>query len=142
MAHPSTTRPRQAHLRGRFVFPLAALLTAALPAACDHGSAATAAPGPTHTVRAKVIALPKAGDPSSSFTLAHEEIPTWARPDGGKGMHAMEMPFPVAQGVALDGIAPGDKVEISVRQYTGGSIPYEVIAIKKLPADTALKLAE
>ena len=137
----STHRPRQASRRGRFVFALAALLTA-LPAACDHGSATTVTTGPTHTVRAKVIALPKAGDPSSSFTLAHEEIPTWARPDGGKGMHAMEMPFPLAAGVSLDGIAPGDKVEVSVRQYTGGSIPYEITALKKLPADTALKLAE
>jgi Cu/Ag efflux protein CusF len=93
-------------------------------------------------VRAKIIALPKEGDPSSAFTLAHEEIPTWARPDGGKGMHAMEMPFPVGKGVSLQGLAPGDKVEILVRQYTGGSIPYEVVGLKKLPADTALKLAE
>lgn len=137
----STTRPRQGSRRGRFVFALAALL-AGVPAACDHGSTAAAVPGPTHTVRAKVVALPRPGDPSSAFTLAHEEIPTWARPDGGKGMHAMEMPFPVAAGVSLEGLAPGDKVELSVRQYTGGSVPYEVIALKKLPADTVLKLAE
>lgn len=141
----STHRPRPAHARrGRVVFalllaPLAVGCSAILPA-CDRAPAVV--PGPTHTVRAKVVGLPAEGDPSSAFTLFHEDINEWLRPDGTKGMHAMMMPFPLAKGVALDGILVGDKVEVSVRQYKTGPIPYEVLAIRKLPSDTALTLPE
>lgn len=89
-----------------------------------------------------MIGLPKAGDPSSAFTLFHEDINEWMRPDGGKGMHAMMMPFPLAKGVSLEGIDVGDKVEVSVRQYKSGPIPYEVLTIRKLPSNTALSLPE
>lgn len=107
---------------------------------CDRAPAAT--PGPTHTVRARIVGLPKEGDPSSALTLFHEDINDWLRPDGTKGMHAMMMPFPLAKGVTLEGLGVGDLVEVSVRQYTSGPIPYEVLSIRKLPADTVLSLPE
>jgi hypothetical protein len=111
----------------------------ALPA-CDKAPAPTA--GPTHTVRGRVTALPVPGDPSSAFSLFHETIPDWLRPDGTRGMNAMIMPFPLAKGVSIDGIVVGDAVEVVVRQYTMGPLPYETLSVKKLPADTALTLPE
>jgi hypothetical protein len=105
---------------------------------CERTPAAVA--GPTHTVRGRVMKLPVAGDPSSSFSLFHEEIPQWLRPDGTRGMNAMIMPFPLAKGVSLDGIVLDDIVELSVRQYTTGPLPYEATSVKKLPSDTPLTL--
>lgn len=138
-------RPRQASARrGRVVFALAlAALLPTLPLTlpgCDRTPAPAA--GPTHTVRAKVMGLPTANDPSSAFTLLHEDIPGWLAPDGSKGMHSMQMPFPVARGVSLDGVALGDKVEVTVRQFMSGPTPYEVSALRKLPPDTKLSIQE
>lgn len=109
--------------------------------ACEK-KAPAAEPGPTHTVRGRVMKLPIAGDPSSSFSLFHEEIADWLRPDGTRGMGAMVMPFPLASGVSVDDLRVGDIVELSVRQYKTGPLPYETLSVRKLPADTVLTLPD
>jgi hypothetical protein len=123
---------------GFAAFALVAVLTT-LPA-CDKAPAP--ALGPTHTVRGRVIALPRPGDPASAFSVFHETITDWLRPDGTKGMNAMIMPFPLAKGVSIDGLAVGDTVEVVVRQYTTGPIPYETLSVKKLPPETSLILPQ
>ncbi|VAX40290.1 hypothetical protein MNBD_PLANCTO03-1877, partial [hydrothermal vent metagenome] len=58
---------------------------------------------------------------------------------GVKGMMSMTMGFPIAEGVSLEGIAPGDIVEFTFVTTWGEQYPtYEVTAITKLPADTEL----
>lgn len=101
---------------------------------------AAAAKGPTHTVRGRVMGLPVSGDPSSAFSVHHETIKDWLRPDGTRGMNSMVMPFPLGKGVSLGEIAVGDAVELTVLQYTSGPTPYEVTAVRKLAADAALEL--
>lgn len=72
----------------------------------------------------------------------HEAIAEWLRPDGTKGMNSMTMPFPLADGVSLDGITIGDIVELTVIQYLGDKVPYRVSSIRKLPADTTLNFGK
>ena len=71
----------------------------------------------THTVRGQIESLPEKDNPASSLSIKHEDIPGWDRGDGTKGMRSMEMAFPVAQGVSLDGLAISDKVEFVVGEY-------------------------
>lgn len=112
---------------------------------CDSkppSTAPAAKPGPTHTVRGKVEGLPVKDKPSTSFMVHHEAIAEWLRPDGTKGMNSMTMPFPLADGVSLDGITIGDIVELTVIQYLGDKVPYRVSSIRKLPADTTLNFGK
>lgn len=128
-------------LSGSWFAPLV-LVAAVFPTlaicGCERTPAAVA--GPTHTVRGRVMKLPVAGDPSSSFSVFHEDIPQWLRPDGTRGMNAMIMPFPLAKGVSLESISLDDAVELSVQQYTTGPLPYEATAVRKLSSDTQLAL--
>ncbi len=95
-----------------------------------------------YTVRGVVEKLPQAEGPDRDLYIHHAPIPNF-RDEHGKvvGMRSMTMPFPVADGVSLAGIAPGDPVEftfaISWKQPAG----YQVIRIRKLPAGTAVDLA-
>jgi len=116
------------------------MLPASFLASCDRRTNSSATPaGLTHVVRGKIEGLPVAGKPGAQFYVHHEAIPGWARPDGTKGMNAMVMAFPLATGVALDGLAVGDIIELTVVQYPGSRVPYQTTGIKKLPAETALQ---
>ncbi len=92
-----------------------------------------------YTVRGVVERLPQAEGPERDLYIHHAPIPNF-RDEHGKvvGMMSMTMPFPVADGVSLAGIAPGDPVEftfaISWKQPAG----YQVIRIRKLPAGTVV----
>ena len=90
-----------------------------------------------YTVRGQVVSLPTAND---DLMVHHEAIPEY-RSAAGVGMDVMTMPFPLGEGVSLEGVEPGDKVSItfSVDYKVGWSpIGYRVIAIEELPADTEL----
>lgn len=111
-------------------------------AGCDRQApSAAASVVATHTVRGQIESLPEKDNPASSLSIKHEDIPGWDRGDGTKGMRSMEMAFPVAQGVSLDGLAISDKVEFVVEQTPRDPIPYRVVRIGKLPADTQLDFA-
>jgi len=90
-----------------------------------------------YTVRGLVVALPQGDD---EMMVRHEAIPEFRGPDE-LGMDVMDMPFPFAEGVSIDGIEVGDKLSLtfSVDYEEGWSpVEYRVIRYEKLPADTEL----
>lgn len=99
-----------------------------------------ASPDQTHTVCGRVVSLPAGGKP---LMVSHEAIPDWVYPSGKKGMNAMEMPFPMLPACSLEGLEPGDAVEMTVVVVNTAPSPnWRLKAVRELPADTALKLAE
>ena len=112
-------------------------LLAVLPACSQSGTpAAKGSAAASYTVRGKIESLP-AGD--TDLTIQHEPIPTFKDKDGTTvGMGTMSMPFPLAQGVSVEGLAEGDVVEFEFSVWLQPRVAYEVTRIKKLPADTTL----
>lgn len=92
-----------------------------------------------YTVRGEVVALP-AGD--DDLMVRHEAIPEF-RSGATMGMDVMVMPFPLGEGVSLDGVTPGDKLSVtfSVDYEEGWSpIGYRVVGYEELPMETELDL--
>jgi len=137
---------------------LAALLL--LPA-CNESSSGTAesaeqaidfsTDADTYTVLGIVRSLPSEGPPPTDLRIQHEHIPDFVgqtgeihmNTDGVPGMKAMTMDFPrLADGVSLEGLAPGDKVRFTfkvkwIESATGDKSPrWLVSAIEPLPDDT------
>jgi hypothetical protein len=95
--------------------------------------------GHTYTVRAKVVQLPAPNNPASGLYLSHEAIDRFVDRDGKiVGMDPMTMPFPLADGVALDGLQPGDVVELKLHVDWGADPEVEITGLRELPADTKL----
>lgn len=96
----------------------------------------------TYTVRAQVEQLPDPNDIRKEFMARHEKIPEFKGPGGEIGMNAMVMPFPIAEGVSLEGLKVGDKLEVTfaVDFDTVLNRPrkYAITSWKPLPAETAL----
>jgi Copper binding periplasmic protein CusF len=112
------------------------VLTAAL-GSCGRDVPLSAAD--VYTVRGVVERLPQAGGPDSGLYIHHAAIPNFRDGHGRVvGMMSMTMPFPVAAGVSLAGIAPGDAVEFTFAVEWKHPTGYEVIRIRKLPAGTAV----
>ena len=91
-------------------------------------------------VRGLVVSLPQPGNPASELRIRHEHIPTFRNKDGEigvnargvPGMAAMEMPFPVADGLDISGMSVGDTIafDFTVRWGVGPSwfiTRYEVL---------------
>lgn len=127
---------------------LVAVLAAPL-AACDRSATEPTPTAPpttprgepndTYTVRGQVESVPSPDKPTAEFVVKHEAIDDFKNPNGTRGMNSMSMPFPLTKGLSLEGIAPGDKVEMTfVVWTTPGQRGYEVRKITKLPADTEL----
>ncbi|MHA7811796.1 MAG: copper-binding protein [Phycisphaerales bacterium] len=98
-------------------------------------------------IRGEITQLPDPSVPNSPFKIRHEQIRDFKTADGNvnvtaegiAGMRSMTMPFPLAEGVTLDGYGVGDKVEFDfVVNWGGGSAAWEITRIEKLPADTEL----
>lgn len=95
-------------------------------------------PSAIYTVRGIVKALPNA-EKRTPLEVQHEAIDNFVNGDGVVvGMPAMIMPFPLAKGVSLDGIEPGDKVEITFAVWWRPKGHWEATRIVELPADTPL----
>lgn len=137
--------------------PILALVTASLfLAACGGGTSEAPAPEETaaaeteaapdaevYQVRGEVTQLPDPENPSAQLMVQHEPIPDFKNSKGEMvGMNAMEMPFPVGEGVSLEGVAVGDKVLLTFEVQFQPSTRYEVTAIEKLPADTTLDFGD
>ena len=130
--------------------PALALSLSALLAACAGGGgdaapgfAASAAAAPrrvqTYEGRGEVTALPDPADPSTALAIRHEAIDDFADIDGDVvGMDAMTMPFPLAEGVSLAGLAPGDQVSFTLEVEWESDPPYRIARIDKLPPATPL----
>lgn len=112
--------------------------TAPEPTAVEQTPPAeAAAPEPhVYTVRGEIVSLPEAGNPRADLRIKHEAIDNYRRGDKVVGMNAMTMPFPVAEGVSLEGLAVGDKVEFVFEVQMP---QYQITRITKLPADTVLE---
>lgn len=84
----------------------------------------------------QVVALPT---PSSHLQIRHELIPDFRETldqDPPKGMPAMTMPFSLGVGVSLDGLEPGDHVElmfdVDYRELDGAIAGYRLSAIEEV----------
>lgn len=97
-------------------------------------------PAASYTVRGQLESLPQEGQ--AELFLHHEAIPGFVDRKGEKvGMMSMTMPFGVAPGVSLDGLAAGDKVEVTFDVRWERNPPPQITAIRELPADTRLELS-
>jgi Cu/Ag efflux protein CusF len=92
-----------------------------------------------YTVRGVVEKLPQTNGPDKNLYIHHVPIPSF-RDEHGKvvGMMSMTMPFPVAAGVSLVGIEPGDPVEFTFTLAWKRPSGYQLIRIRKLPAGTVV----
>lgn len=126
---------------------------AASPApAVESGAAAPSAPAPpagaltppdaTYLLRGKVTALPRPGASPPELVVQHEAIPSFADARNRVvGMDAMEMPFAVGPGVTLEGVEPGDPVEMRLEMRWDANPPASLAMVRELPADTPLQLS-
>ncbi len=98
-------------------------------------------------IRGEITQLPVAGDSSKDLQIHHEQIREFKTKDGTvnintkgiAGMMSMEMPFPLGEGVSLDGFGVGDKVEFDFVVNWGENRPaWEITRIEKLPDDTEI----
>ena len=122
----------------RFAAAVTVLLAAALPACEQDTKAKFGPPSATYTVRGVVESLPDA-IAGSELEVRHEAIPNFVDETGAvTGMPSMIMPFPLAKGLSLDGIAKGDKIELTFAVWWKPRNHYEATKIVELPADTAL----
>jgi hypothetical protein len=103
-------------------------------------AAGCGAKGRDYTVRALVVQAPGATNTAgTSLYLYHEPIDDWVGRDGKRdGMDTMAMPFPVAGGVPLAGVAANDKVEVTLHVDWTADRAIEITRLRKLPADTRL----
>lgn len=112
------------------------LLLLPLFAAGCTGPAEERDAGRTYTLRARVQQLPAQG---GGLYLTHEAIDDWVGRSGKvEGMDTMTMPFPVAKGVSLKGIAPDDVVEVQLHVDWEADLAVQITAIRELPPDTRL----
>lgn len=145
------------------VLVVAALLATGVLASCDCEScktpptitkkdtggstppaaAADAAPkaDATYVVRGTVVDVPDPARATSEFIVHHEAIDTFLNPATGEvvGMGSMEMPFPLAKGLILDGVKAGDIVELTFEDYFKPTRKYQVTKVTKLPPETKLE---
>ena len=103
------------------------------------GREAPRAAAEAYTVCGVVERLPQAGGQDSALYIHHAAIPSF-RDEHGKvvGMMSMTMPFPVAAGVSLAGIAPGDAVQFTFTVAWKQPVGYQVTRIEKLPPGTVV----
>ncbi len=94
----------------------------------------------TYTVRGEIVELPDPEDPTSGFFVYHEAIDEFRGIDGEVvGMSSMTMPFPVADGVDLEGLGRGDIVEFDLQVDWEGDPATLVTRVEELPQDTILE---
>ncbi|MBN2242901.1 MAG: hypothetical protein JW793_09450 [Acidobacteria bacterium] len=125
-----------------------AVLVATIAAGCPQGhrddkTAGAAGDARVYVVRGEVISVPQADKPGTQFIVKHEPIDDF-RDAGGRivGMSTMGMPFTPGRGVSLEGISPGDKIEMRwVLEWKPEAKEY-VESIEKLPAETQLRFGK
>lgn len=116
---------------------LALVLVAAL--GCGERKTAPAERGHTYTVRGQVTQLPDPRSPGSGLYISHEAVDNFVGRNGEvEGMSSMNMPFLVADGVALDGVAPGDAIEFDLHVDWQADRSVEITRVRELPPGTRL----
>lgn len=97
-------------------------------------------PDQSYSVRGEVVALPDARRPDDrQLRVRHESIPDFVGFEGEVvGMASMSMPFPLAADVDLEGVEPGDPVEMTFEVRWEGSPPIRIVELRELPPGTEL----
>jgi Cu/Ag efflux protein CusF len=117
--------------------PFATLLLTGLVAACGGAHAPAAGPDATYAMRGEIVRLPDAE--AREIWIRHEAVPDFKDADGKVvGMESMTMPFDLAPGAGIDGLAVGDRVSFRLEMRWQGASPAVVTALEKLPAGTRL----
>ncbi len=109
-------------------------------AGCSGGGEREEAPPPdaVYELQGVVERLPEA--PDNSIYIRHEAIDEFTDSHGEVvGMDSMTMPFPVADGVSLDDIGPGDPVAFTFEVRWNAQPRYRLTAIRKLPVGTEIE---
>ncbi|MEZ4386653.1 MAG: copper-binding protein [Candidatus Krumholzibacteriia bacterium] len=114
-------------------------LAAILVGGCGGGGGDGQANAVRYTVRGVIEKLPAVDGPDHAIYIHHAAIPDY-RNEAGEvvGMMSMVMPFPVADGVSLDGLAVGDPVEFTFTMQWQPHGHYEIVAIAELPTGTVI----
>jgi hypothetical protein len=131
------------HLRcGLFVKRLAAMWLLSILAACSDGGAPKGGlPAPdVYRVRGVVERLPQADGPDHAIYIRHAALPEFRDETGAVvGMGTMTMPFPLARGVSIADLAPGDPVAFTFAVTWKPHSGYEITEIRELPAGTVIE---
>lgn len=99
-------------------------------------------PAATHTVQGVVKLFPSVTKPGNGKTIVvlHQAIPKFKDQEGKEvGMMPMPMPFTISEGVDVNGITTGTKVEMTFGVFWKEPNPTRILSIKKLPDDTKIK---
>jgi Cu/Ag efflux protein CusF len=100
----------------------------------------------TYTVRGQVEKLPDTAAGDRELTVRHEAIDNFTSRDGRvMGMDSMAMGFALAPETSIDGVAPGDVIELKLRVDWEAENPAEISQItevRKLPPGTKLDFRE
>lgn len=126
---------------------ITAMICVIMAAGCSRGKTkeqpVAANDAQTYLVRGEVISVPQAGKPGKQFIVRHEPIDNF-QSDTGQivGMSTMGMPFTPGKGVSLEGIKPGDNIEMRwFMQWKPEAREY-VESVRKLPSETQLRFGE
>ena len=100
----------------------------------------------TYTVRGQVEKLPDTASGERELTVRHEAIDDFTSRDGQvTGMDSMAMGFALAPEASVEGVAPGDVIELKLRVDWEAENPAEISQItevRKLPPGTKLDFRE
>jgi Cu/Ag efflux protein CusF len=129
-------------------FGMIAVIGAIVAAGCSHGQSnntttAAARDADVYVLRGEVISVQQADTAGTEFIVKHEPIDNF-RDAGGQivGMSSMGMPFTPGKGVSLEGIKPGDKIEMRwVVQWEPEAKEF-VESVRRLPIETQLRFGE
>ncbi len=114
-------------------------VTAAIgTASCSKPAEAPAVTVESYAMRGEIVRLPAAG--TREMVIRHEAVPDF-RDEAGKvvGMEAMTMPFTLARGVEIEGLAPGDKVAFTLEmRWRDPREIARISRIERLPAGAVL----
>ena len=104
-------------------------------AGCSRSSSVTVH---RYTTRGIVQQVPSENNSTRSFRVKHEPIDRYKKDGKIVGMNTMIMPFPLAEGVTVADIEPGDKVRIRFEVRTDDYVTLKATKVTKLPDDTDL----
>jgi Cu/Ag efflux protein CusF len=138
-ADPRPARsPRPVATRALAQVAALALFAVALAAACGGEKRAPAAgPDAVYAVRGEIARLPAEG--TREIWIRHEPIPDFKNAAGEVvGMDSMTMPFTLAAGERLEGLAVGARVAFRLEMRWGGGAPATVAGLEPLPPGTRL----
>ncbi len=93
-----------------------------------------------YPVRGVLRSLPAPESERPEILVRHEAIDDFVGINGEVvGMDSMSMPFPLAPGLDLSGVAPGDKVLLRLEVDWAADEPARVTAIERLDPESELE---